>query len=118
MQYYQVTGKHFLTEEKLAEILSCSKPTYIRKEDEKGIGRPITPDDKIEDPWLDLNMIFQNEIAAIMYAKKNLDAGKDGSFATIEKCEQNNSAPMLERTTVCEMKKENGETTVRMVIGD
>lgn len=105
--YYKVSGCHFLTETELHDLLSRGKPTHFREYEERGLGRPITPDDKIENPWIDITRIFDKEQAALDYARKHMNESLDGGHATIEKSSEQFFSKK-NSNIIYEIRKENG----------
>ena len=115
MFLYDVSGKKFLSEEELAQLLSRSNYTHIMEEGEPGLGRRISSEEKIEfdNPWIDLTLSFWEEQQALDFARTNIENGLDGSYATVEKVtvvkRPGNGYFPKERTVICNLKKENGE---------
>lgn len=107
-KYYKVSGQRYLTEEELAKLLSRSKNLYIRKEGEKGFGRPVSPNDTFEDAWIDITMTLGDEQIALDYARENIVESLDGSYATIEKSAEP-FFPKDNTIIIYEIKKENGK---------
>ena len=107
MKYYEVTGKKFLSDEETIVYVSQMEEPYFKETN--GNCRALVSNEKLEDPWINIDDIFRNKKKALEYAWKNIHAGLDGSYIKVETISKRFLSTKWLHKTICELTKENGE---------
>ena len=109
MKYYEVKGKCFFSVEDLTKLLAKSTGARYYKFGENELGNPITPEVKLDNSWIEINLFFQKEKVALKCAREQLNKSIDGGYVAIEKVVQKFRSPKIERRIIYKLKKENGK---------
>jgi len=114
MKFYKTSGRHYFTDDELALILQKGHPTHIKNENELGLGRPMTPEDKIDytDAWMTVSVDFPKKKLAIAYAKELVFSGNPNGYAIVEIYTRKPFSKTIKKHTLGELKLVDGEVLI------